>query len=85
VHGALGYGHELVEAIRAKVPVVPGTSTLGAPLAMDVSVTDGPPASHNENYIILDYKTPWRLIMSYWIRSLALLCRTSEEHVRFFA
>jgi hypothetical protein len=43
--------HELVEMIRALVPVVTGTSNLGAPLAMDVSMADGPPASHNENYV----------------------------------
>jgi hypothetical protein len=36
---------EVVEVIRAKVPVLTGTSTLGAPLAMD------PPASHNDNYV----------------------------------
>jgi hypothetical protein len=41
--------HELVEVIRAKVPVVTGTNTLGVPLAMDFSMTDGHPASHNEN------------------------------------
>jgi hypothetical protein len=43
--------HELVEMIRAEVPVVTGTSTLGASLAMDLSLTDGPPGSHNENYV----------------------------------
>jgi hypothetical protein len=42
---------ELVEVIRAIVPVVMGTSTLGAPLAMDFSMADGPRASHNENYV----------------------------------
>jgi hypothetical protein len=41
---------ELVEVIRAMVPVVTGTSNLGAPLAMDFSVAHGPPTSHNENY-----------------------------------
>jgi hypothetical protein len=42
---------ELVEVIRAMVPVVNGTSNLGAPLAMDFSMAYGPPASHNENYV----------------------------------
>jgi hypothetical protein len=41
---------ELVEVIRAMVPVVTGTSNLGAPLAMDFSMAYGPPTSHNENY-----------------------------------
>jgi hypothetical protein len=43
--------HELVEVIRAMVPVVTGTSNLGAPLAIEFPMADGPPASHNENYI----------------------------------
>jgi hypothetical protein len=42
---------ELVEVMRTMVPVVTGTSILGAPLAMDFSMVDGPPASHNENYV----------------------------------
>jgi hypothetical protein len=42
---------KLVEVIRAKVPFVTGTSTLAAPLAMDFSMADGPPASHNENHV----------------------------------
>jgi hypothetical protein len=46
---------ELVEVIRAKVPVATGTSTLGAPLAMDFSMTGGPQASHNENYVCDEY------------------------------
>jgi hypothetical protein len=41
----------LVEVIRPMVPVVTGTSTLAAPLVMDFSMTDGPPASHNGNYV----------------------------------
>jgi hypothetical protein len=41
---------ELVEAIRAKVPIVTGASALGAPLAMDFSMTDGPPVPRNGNY-----------------------------------
>jgi hypothetical protein len=41
----------LVEVIRAMVPVVTGTSSLGAPLAMDFSMADGHPTSHNENYV----------------------------------
>jgi hypothetical protein len=40
---------ELVEVIRAKVPVVRGTSNLGAPLAMDFSMAYGPTRTHNEN------------------------------------
>jgi hypothetical protein len=42
---------ELVEVIRAKVSVVKGPSNLGAALAMDFSMADGPPASHNEIYV----------------------------------
>jgi hypothetical protein len=42
---------ELVEVIRAKVPALMGTSTLGAPLAMNFSMTDGPPPSLNEIYV----------------------------------
>jgi hypothetical protein len=33
------------------VPVVTGTSALGVPLPIDFSMTDSPPASHNENYV----------------------------------
>jgi hypothetical protein len=33
------------------VPVVTGTSNIGAPLAMDFSMAYGPPASHSENYV----------------------------------
>jgi hypothetical protein len=43
--------HELVEVIRAMVPLVAGTSNIGAPLAMDFSMAYGPPASHSENYV----------------------------------
>jgi hypothetical protein len=42
---------ELVEVIRAMVPVVMGTSSLGSPLAMDLSMADGALASPNENYV----------------------------------
>jgi hypothetical protein len=42
---------ELVEVTRAMVPVVTGSSNLGAPLAMDFSMADGPSTSHNENYL----------------------------------
>jgi hypothetical protein len=44
---------ELVGVIWAIVPVVTGTNNnLGAaPLAMDLSMADGPPTSHNENYV----------------------------------
>jgi hypothetical protein len=41
----------LVEVIHAKVPIVTGTSNLGAHLAMDFSIAYAPPASHNENYV----------------------------------
>jgi hypothetical protein len=52
VHGTPDTAPKLVEVIRAKVPDVTGTSDLGAPLAMDFSMADGPPASHiNESYI----------------------------------
>jgi hypothetical protein len=43
--------HELIEVIRAMVPVVTGTGNLGAPLAMDFSMAYSPPISHNENYV----------------------------------
>jgi hypothetical protein len=43
---------ELVVVKHAKVSVVTGTTTLGASMAMDFSVTDGPPASENENYVL---------------------------------
>jgi hypothetical protein len=33
------------------VPVVTASSTLGASLAMDFSMTDGPSTSHNDNYV----------------------------------
>jgi hypothetical protein len=33
------------------VPVATGTSNLRAPLEMDFSMADGPPSSHNENYV----------------------------------
>jgi hypothetical protein len=42
---------ELVEVIRAKVPVITGTNILGAPLAMDFSMAYGPTASHTANYV----------------------------------
>jgi hypothetical protein len=42
---------DLYEVIRANVFVVTGSSTLGAPLAMYISMTDGLPASHNEKYV----------------------------------
>jgi hypothetical protein len=41
----------LVKEIRALAPVVLGTPALGAPLAMDFSMTYGPPACHNELYV----------------------------------
>jgi hypothetical protein len=48
----LDMASRLAEVIRAKVPVViTGTSTLGALLAMDFSMTDAPPTSLNENYV----------------------------------
>jgi hypothetical protein len=42
---------ELVEVIRAMVPVITGTNNLGAPLAMDSSMAEGLHASYNENYV----------------------------------
>jgi hypothetical protein len=50
--------HERIEEIRAMVPVVTDTFTIGAPSAMDFSMTDGPPASQNEN-IVHGYQIPW--------------------------
>jgi hypothetical protein len=82
--------HEVVEVIQAMVPVrcrhvATGTSTLGAPLAMDFSMTYGPPASHNENYMFsLGSIVPRRLINSCWTRPHAFLRRTSEVHIRLF-
>jgi hypothetical protein len=48
VHGTPGYN---VQGIRAMVPVVTAKSNLGSPLAMDFLMADGPPASHNTNYV----------------------------------
>jgi hypothetical protein len=76
---------KLADVIRAMVPIVTGTTNLGAPLAMDFSMADGPPASHNENYVHSWSKTPWRLINSSWTRSFALLCRTSERDTSRFS
>jgi hypothetical protein len=42
--------HEHVEVIRTMVPVAAGTSDVGAPLAMDFSMANGPPSSHNDSY-----------------------------------
>jgi hypothetical protein len=42
---------ELVEVIRAMVPVVTGASILEASLAIDFSMAYGPPTYHNENYV----------------------------------
>jgi hypothetical protein len=42
---------KLVEVIWAMVPVVTGTSNLGAPSAIGFSMGDGPPASHKENLV----------------------------------
>jgi hypothetical protein len=82
----LDTAHEHAEVTRAMVPDVTGTSNLGAPLAMDFSMADGPPASHNENYMfILGFKTSCWLISSSWTRSLALLCRISEGHTPLLA
>jgi hypothetical protein len=49
--GSHDTARELVEPIRTVVPVVTGTRTLRAPLPRDLSMMDGPPASHNENYV----------------------------------
>jgi hypothetical protein len=71
---------ELVEVIRAKVPVISGTSNLGSPLEMDFSITDGPPASHNENYVhswLQDTVEAHQLLLD---KIVCLLCRTSEGH-----
>jgi hypothetical protein len=51
VHGTPDTTPELVGVTRAMVPVVTGTSNLGAPLAIDFSIANGPPASHNEDYV----------------------------------
>jgi hypothetical protein len=47
----LDMGSEVFEVIRAKVPAITGKNTLVATLTMDFSMTDGPPAYHNENYV----------------------------------
>jgi hypothetical protein len=41
----------LVNDTRGLVPSVTGARTLGAPKAIDFSISDGPPASHNVNYV----------------------------------
>jgi hypothetical protein len=41
----------LVDKIRELVPIVACIRTLGAPLAMDFWMSDGPPASRNINYV----------------------------------
>jgi hypothetical protein len=41
----------LVDEIHELVPVASGTRTLGAPLAMDFSMADGPPAPHDITYV----------------------------------
>jgi hypothetical protein len=43
--------HALVDNIREEVHIVTGTHTLGAPLVMDFSMSDGPPTSYNVNYV----------------------------------
>jgi hypothetical protein len=76
---------ELVEVIRAMIPVVTGTSNLGAPLAMDFSMADGPPTSHNENYVhswLQDTVEAHQLLLD---KIVFLLCRTSEAHTPPFA
>jgi hypothetical protein len=77
VHGTRDTAPELVEVIRAKVPVVTVTSTLGAPLAMDFSMADGPPASHNENYVHSLLQDTVEALNSSWTRLFASLRRTS--------
>jgi hypothetical protein len=42
---------ELAQVVRAMVPVVTGISNLGVPLAMEFSMANDPPASHNESYV----------------------------------
>jgi hypothetical protein len=42
----------LLEVKRAMVVVVKGASTIGAHLAMDFSMPDGPLASHNGNFVL---------------------------------
>jgi hypothetical protein len=77
--------HGLVEVIRGMmVPVVTGTSpsTLGAPLSMDFSMTDAPPASHNENHVhswLQDIVEAHQILME---KSYAWLRRTSEQLIR---
>jgi hypothetical protein len=48
------------------VPFVTGTSTIGAPFPMGFSMTDGPPAFHNENSVhslLQDTVEAYRLIL----------------------
>jgi hypothetical protein len=62
---------------------VTGTTTLGTPLAMDLSMTDGPLASDNEDCVhswLQDTVETHQLLLD-----KTLLCRTSEEHMRLFA
>jgi hypothetical protein len=75
---------ELVEVIRGRVPVVIGTSTLGAPLAMDFSMANRTPTPHNENYVhswLQDTVEAHQLLLD---KIFALLCRTLEGHMPLF-
>jgi hypothetical protein len=77
---------ELVEVIRAKVPVVTGTSNLGAPSAMDLSMANGPLASPNEKYVhswLQDTVESHQLLLDMIV--CFALCRTSERHMQIFA
>jgi hypothetical protein len=81
----LNTAFELVEVIRAKVPILTGTSILGdpfIPLTMDFSMTNGPPASHNENYVYSWLQDTVEAHQLHLEKSFALLRRTSEEHMR---
>jgi hypothetical protein len=74
----------LVEVTRTIVPIVTGTSTLEAPLTMDFSVTDAPPASHNDNYVYFwlhDTVEAHQLLLD---KIVCLLRLTLEEHIWLF-
>jgi hypothetical protein len=48
---SLGTDFELIEPVRVLVPVVSANRALGVPLAMNFSMRDGPPVSHNVNFV----------------------------------
>jgi hypothetical protein len=75
---------EHAEVIRVKVPVVTGTSALRASLAMDLWMTDDPPASHNENYV---HSWPQDIVEAHQLVLNKIVCFATSDfggaHVAF--